>query len=158
MENIDISAMFIATEVREYVIAEYYANMLAELQHAAKRFDYFFAKSDATPFLPTVLIDHLAWRMDHSRVHYLNPKITSDRLNRWVSESVRDGYAQGFLMSMLQALAALGISLQEGPQAVALVKAEETRQQEQRDEVKRIMENFMKELKFDEDAQIVGDQ
>lgn len=61
-------------------------------------------------------------------------------------------------MSMLQALAALGISLQEGPQAVALVKAEETRQQEQRDEVKRIMENFMKELKFDEDAQIVGDQ
>ena len=158
MENIDITAMFIATEVREHVIAEYYANMLAELQHAAKRFDYFFAKSGATPFLPTVLIDHLAWRMDHSRVHYLNPKITSDRLNRWVSDSVRDGYAQGFLMSMLQALAARGISLQEGPQAVALVKAEETRQQEQRDEVKRIMENFMKELKFDEDAQIVGDQ
>ena len=81
MENIDITAMFIATEVREHVIAEYYANMLAELQHAAKRFDYFFAKSDTTPFLPTVLIDHLAWRMDHSRVHYLNPKITSDRLN-----------------------------------------------------------------------------
>ena len=58
-------------------------------------------------------------------------------------------------MSMLQALAALGISLQEGPQAVALVEAEET---QQRDEEKRIMENFMKELKFDEDAQIVGDQ
>jgi hypothetical protein len=43
---------------------------------------------------------------------------------------MRDGFAPETLRAMLAALAALGIRLQEGPQACALIAAEECRQRE----------------------------
>ena len=44
--------------------------------------------------------------------------------------AMRDGFAPETLRAMLAALAALGIRLQEGPQACALIAAEECRQRE----------------------------
>jgi len=65
----------------------------------------------------------------YRRECYLNP----DAPDIWESRTdtaMRDGYAQEMLRAILAALAALGIRLQEGPQACALLAAEECRQRE----------------------------
>ncbi|PRW83173.1 hypothetical protein C7A11_30840 [Pseudomonas simiae] len=79
--------------------------------------------------MPPVLADCLAWAVEYRRRCYLYPNCP-ESWERHTADSMSDGYAQEHCRSMLAGLAALGIRLQEGPQACALLAAEECRQRE----------------------------
>ena len=155
-DALDVSALPIATKVRKHVSTEFYAILLAEIQQAAMDFDYHFADDATATLLPSVFIDHLAWRMDHARVTFLNPQLSSERTNGWVSDSLTHGYAQAYLMSILEALAAQGISLEEGPEAAPRIQAEEIRRANERDKVTLDCEALFKDFLDDNVAASAG--
>lgn len=129
IESLNIATMPIADKVHRHMLASYYALQLDALQAEAKRLGYFFAQADTAATMPPVLADCLAWAVMYRRECYLNP----DAPDIWESRTdtaMRDGHAQETLRAMLAALAALGIRLQEGPQACALIAAEKCRQRE----------------------------
>ena len=129
IESLNIATMPIADKVHRHMLASYYALQLDALQAEAKRLGYFFAQADTAATMPPVLADCLARAVMYRRECYLNP----DAPDIWESRTdtaMRDGYAPETLRAMLAALAALGIRLQESPQACALLAAEECRQRE----------------------------
>ena len=129
IEALNIATMPIADKVQRHMMASYYALQLDALQAEAKRLGYFFAQAETAATMPPVLADCLARAVMYRRECYLNP----DAPDIWESRTdtaMRDGYAPETLRAMLAALAALGIRLQAGPQAYALLAAEECRQRE----------------------------
>lgn len=129
IESLNIATMPIADKVHRHMLASYYALQLDALQAEAKRLGYFFAQADTAATMPPVLADCLARAVMYRRECYLNP----DAPDIWESRTdtaMRDGFAPETLRAMLAALAALGIRLQEGPQACALIAAEKCRQRE----------------------------
>lgn len=129
IDALNIATMPIADKVHRHMLASYYALQLDALQAEAKRLGYFFAQADTAATMPPVLADCLARAVMYRRECYLNP----DAPDIWESRTdtaMRDGYAPETLRAMLAALAALGIRLQEGPQACALIAAEKCRQRE----------------------------
>lgn len=116
--------MPIADKVHRHMLASYYALLLDALQAEAERLGYFFAKANTAATMPTVLADYLARAVMYRRESYLMP----DAPDIWESRTdtaMCNGYAPELLRAMLAALAALGIGLQEGPLANALLAAEE---------------------------------
>lgn len=126
---LNIATMPIADKVHRHMLASYYALQLDALQAEAKRLGYFFAQADTAAIMPPVLVERLAWATDYRRKCYLYPNCP-ESWERQTADSMSDGYAKEHCRSMLAALAALGIRLQEGPQACALLAAEECRQRE----------------------------
>lgn len=76
-----------------------------------------------------MLADCLARAVIFRRESYLYPENPEDWEWR-TNGSMGDGFGPETLRAMLAALAALGIRLQESPQAAALLAAEECRQRE----------------------------
>ena len=130
IDALDIATMPIADKVQRHLMASYYALQLDALQAEAKRLGHFFARADTAATMPPVLADRLAWATEYRRMGYQNPNVPGKWV-AWINSSMSDGYPQEHLRSMLAALAALGIRLQESPRARALLAAEECRQREQ---------------------------
>ena len=115
IESLNIATMPIADKVHRHMLASYYALQLDALQAEAKRLGYFFAQADTAATMPPVLADCLARAVEYRRRCYLYPNCP-ESWERQTTDSMSDGYAQEHCRSMLAALAALGIRLQEGPQ------------------------------------------
>ena len=128
-DSLNIATMPIADKVHRHMLASYYALQLDALQAEAKRLGYFFAQADTAATMPPVLADCLARAVEYRRRCYLYLNCP-ESWERHTADSMSDGYAQEHCRSMLAGLAALGIRLQEGPQACALLAAEECRQRE----------------------------
>ena len=129
IDALNIATMPIADKVQRHMMASYYALQLDALQAEAKRLGYFFAQSDTAATMPPVLAERLAWATEYRRKCYLYPNCP-ESWERQTDDSTSDGYTQEHCRSMLAALAALGIRLQESPQACALLAAEECRLRE----------------------------
>jgi len=127
---LNIASMPIADKVHRHMLASYYALQLDALQTEAKRLGYFFAQADTAATMPPVLAERLAWATEYRRKCYLYPNCPAEWWDRYASDRMSEGYAQEHCRSMLAALAALGVRLQESPQACALLAAEECRQRE----------------------------
>ncbi|CAM5540738.1 hypothetical protein AFAE65S_04276 [Alcaligenes phenolicus] len=129
IEALNIATMPIADKVQRHMMASYYALQLDALEAEAKRLGYFFAQADTAATMPPVLADCLARAVIFRRESYLYPENPEDWEWR-TNGSMGDGFGPETLRAMLAALAALGIRLQESPQAAALLAAEECRQRE----------------------------
>ena len=129
VDALNIATMPIADKVQRHVMASYYALQLDALQAEAKRLGYFFAQADTAATLPPVLAERLAWATEYRRWQYLYPNCP-EIWERQTNDSMSEGYAQEYCRSMLVALAALGVRLQEGPQASDLLSAEVCHQRE----------------------------
>ena len=129
IDALNIATMPIADKVHRHMLASYYALQLDALQAEAKRLGYFFAQADTAATMPPVLAERLAWATEYRRKCCLFPNCP-ESWERQTADSMSDGYAQEHCRSLVAALAALGIRLQESPQAFALLAAEECRQRE----------------------------
>lgn len=129
INELNIATMPIADKVHRHMLASYYALQLDALQAEAKRLGYFFAQADRADCMPSTLADCLARAVEYRRKCYLYPNCP-ESWERQTSDSMSDGYAQEHCRSMLAALAALGIRLQESPRACVLLAEEECRQRE----------------------------
>ncbi len=128
-EALDIATMPIADKVQRHMMASYYAAQLDALQAEAKRFGYFFAQADTAAWLPPLLAECLARAVLYRRECHLYPEAFEDW--DWQTTcAMRGGFGLETLRAMLAALEALGIRLQESPQAAALLAAEDLRQRE----------------------------
>lgn len=152
-ESVNIAAMSIASQVQRHVTASYYAIQLTELQVIAKRFGYFFARANTTAFMPAIVFDCLARGLEYRRQSYLYPLMAPGRLQQRTSWNMEDGYAQEYLVEILGALVSLGLRLQESPEALALVTAEESRQREDQArvqaDVNMIVQDFLSDIGAD---------
>lgn len=122
-DALNIATMPIADKVRRHIMASYYAVQLDVLQTEAKRLGYFFAQADKAATMPPTLADCLARAVMHRRESYLCPEAPEVWEPR-TDAAMREGYGPEILRSMLAALDALGIRLQESPQAAALLAAQ----------------------------------
>ncbi len=129
-ETLNIATMPIADKVQRHMMASYYAIQLDALQKEAKRLGCYFAKADTAAPIPPTLTECLASTIEYRRNSYLTPNKTAEAWEQQTRYSLEDGYAQEYLRSMMAALAALGVRLQEGPETLALLAAEECRQRE----------------------------
>lgn len=145
-EAVDISLIPIATQVHRMVLARFYEIQLTEIQEILQRFGYFFAKTDAVTVLPPALFDRVARDVDYRRKSYLYPQATTQRRHEWTRVEMLDGYAQQYLADILDALAALGLRLQETPETLALVTDWETRQREETNRAKATLDEIFQDI------------
>ena len=122
---LNIATMPIADKVQRYMMASLYALQLEALQKEATRLDYHFCRAESGVAIPAGLLERLAYAVEYKRKSYLYPHQTSEFWVWNTRQSMGDGYAQEFVQSMLAALAALGVRLQEGSHAHSLLAAEE---------------------------------
>lgn len=126
-DALNIATLPIADKVQRHMMASYYAIQLDKLQEEAKRLGYYFARAVLAAPVPPILAECLAHAVEYRRRAYLNPNQPPEEWERLTRYSMDDGYAQEHLRSMLAALSALGVRLQEGPGAFALLRTEERR-------------------------------
>lgn len=144
-DALNIATMPIADKVRRHIMASYYAVQLDVLQTEAKRLGYFFAQADKAATMPPTLADCLARAVMHRRESYLCPEAPEVWEPR-TDAAMREGYGPEILRSMLAALDALGIRLQESSQAYALLAAEECRVPEPRMTLDSVLEESVEDL------------
>ncbi len=130
MTNENIATIQIADAVERHMLDVYYQIQLEALQDEAKRLGYYFAKADTAAVMPPLLADCLAESLQYRREIFLYPKRTPEYWERWTRNSMSDGYAQQHMQAMIEALATLGLRLQESPEAVNLLTIEECRLRE----------------------------
>lgn len=127
--NIDIFANDIANKVHQKTNAIFYSVQLEALQIEAERLGFFFARNDTAAIVTPLLAERLASVTAYKRFSFLYPNDFLD-WDRLVSDQMENGYAPKHLVSLLEALAELGIRLQESPQATVLLKNEEEQKQD----------------------------
>lgn len=121
---LDIATMAVADKVRRHVSASDFAERLDALQAEANRLGCYFIQADAGDLLRPTLFDCLAGALQFRPYSGQLPRRATRHLESRTENGVDDGYAYQQLQAVLDALAALGVHLREGPHASALIAAE----------------------------------
>lgn len=118
--SINIATMSIAGKVHLHTNAMFYAIQLKALHSEAEKLGYYFSQTKTDTELPSILTIRLARAAEYQRKCFLYPN-DPGLWDKWTDESMADGYAEAYLQSILSALAAQGIYLQEGQHAPELL-------------------------------------
>jgi ATP-dependent Lon protease len=123
-DALDIATMAVADKVRRHVSASDFAERLDALQAEANRLGCSFIQAEAGHSLRPALADCLAGALQFRPYS----EQLAHRISRYgeirAEKGSDDWYAHQQLQAVLDALAALGVHLQEGPHASALIAAE----------------------------------
>lgn len=127
-EILNLCSMAIADKVQRHMMANYYTVQLEALQDEAKRLGYYFASTELAAITPSILVDCLAYAVDYRRRSYLYPRLAPEEWERITRDAIKDGYPQVHVRDLLTALEALGVRIQESPEALELITCEESRE------------------------------
>lgn len=122
IDEINISALPIASKVSRHAQASLFASMLDALQEESSRLGYRFVMFDYGGYLylkPDVR-QCIARAVLLRRNHFLYPRRSRAERQEVVDRQMRDGYGETMLDVLLNALEALGVRIKEGPGADAL--------------------------------------
>jgi hypothetical protein len=113
--KVDLAELSIGDKVQRHVMAQFYRLQLTALQKEAAHLGYFFAQGGQAAILTPKLLDNLAYAVAYRRKAFLSPLMTPEQWEKDTDFSIKDGYAQQYVQSLLAGLSAIGLNLQEGP-------------------------------------------
>ncbi len=113
--TVNIADLAIADRVHRRVNSYFFANHLKAIQEVAAESGYRFVQcppEEEISRLPADLERAMEERLAKARADYMLKKASAEQKQRWVDETLEDGFAIAILWDILQALDDLGLRLQ----------------------------------------------